>query len=81
MGITQGLLAAMVADIAPADPRGSAFGFFSLLGGLAMLVTSALAGLICDRLGAASTFHAGAALCAVALAGLAWRAVTRSAHA
>jgi len=46
MGMTQGLLAAMVADTAPADLRGTAFGFFNLLSGLAMLASSAIAGLL-----------------------------------
>jgi MFS family permease len=68
MGITQGLLATMVADTAPADLLGSAFGFFNLLGGLAMLVASALAGLLWDRLGPTFTFHAGAFFCVLALA-------------
>lgn len=70
MGLTQGLLATMVADTAPADLRGTAFGFFNLVSGLAMLLASVLAGLLWDRLGAAFTFYAGAAFCALALAGL-----------
>ncbi len=70
MGITQGLLATMVADTAPADLRGTAFGFFNLVGGGAMLIASALAGLLWDRLGAAFTFYAGAAFCGVALLAL-----------
>ena len=73
MGITQGLLATMVADNAPADLRGTAYGFFNLTSGVAMLAASAVAGLIWDQLGAASTFHAGAALCVVALIGLVGR--------
>ena len=71
MGITQGLLAAMVADTAPADLRGTAYGFFNLLGGVALLVSSALAGLLWDRLGAAFTFYAGAAFALLTLVGLA----------
>jgi MFS family permease len=71
MGMTQGLLAAMVADTAPADLRGTAYGFFNLMSGLAMLVASALAGFIWDRFGAATSFYAGAAFCLLALAGLA----------
>ncbi|MBN8765292.1 MAG: MFS transporter [Thiobacillus sp.] len=71
MGITQGLLATMVADTAPADLRGSAFGFFNLLSGLTMLIASALAGLLWDRLGAAFTFHAGALFCVLALGAIA----------
>jgi MFS family permease len=72
MGITQGLLATMVADTAPADLRGTAYGFFNLVSGLAMLIASVVAGLLWDRLGASFTFYAGAIFCAVALGGLAW---------
>ena len=73
MGITQGLLATMVADTVPADLRGTAYGFFSLASGLAMLLASVLAGMLWDRLGASFTFHAGAVFCLLALAGLGWR--------
>jgi len=72
MGMTQGLLATMVADTAPADLRGTAFGFFNLLSGLAMLLASTLAGWMWDRFGAASTFVAGAGFCVLALLAL-WR--------
>ena len=71
MGITQGLLATMVANTAPADLRGTAYGFFNLFSGVAMLLTSVLAGLLWDRLGASFTFYAGATFCVVALMGLA----------
>jgi MFS family permease len=81
MGMTQGLLATMVADTAPADLRGTAYGFFNLVSGLAMLVASVLAGLLWDRLGASFTFYAGATFCAVALVGLAWQPVMRLARA
>jgi len=70
MGMTQGLLARMVADTAPPDLRGTAFGFFNLVSGVAMLIASAVAGLLWDYLGASFTFHAGAAFCGVALLGL-----------
>jgi MFS family permease len=78
LGITQGLLATMVADTAPADLRGTAFGFFNLVSGIAMLLASAVAGLLWDRLGASATFYAGAAFCVVALGGLALQPDTRS---
>ncbi len=71
MGITQGLLATMVADCAPADLRGTAFGFFNLLGGLTMLGASVLAGLLWDSFGASFTFGAGALFCLLALAAIA----------
>lgn len=70
LGMTQGLLATMVADTAPADLRGTAYGFFNLASGLAMLIASVLAGFLWDQLGASSTFYAGAVFCAVALIGL-----------
>jgi MFS family permease len=73
MGMTQGLLAAMVADTAPADLRGTAYGFFNLMSGLAMLVASGLAGFVWDRFGAAITFYTGAGFCFLALTGLAWQ--------
>ncbi len=71
MGMTQGLLATMVAATAPADLRGTAFGFFNLVSGLALLVASVLAGLLWDQLGASFTFYAGAAFSGVALLALA----------
>lgn len=67
MGMTQGLLAAMVAHSAPADLRGTAFGFFNLVSGVALLIASVLAGWLWDRFGAATTFHAGAFFCVAAL--------------
>lgn len=70
MGITQGLLATMVADSAPADLRGTAYGFFNLVSGIAMLAASVVAGVLWDRLGASVTFYAGAAFCVIALVGL-----------
>jgi len=73
MGITQGLLSTMVADTAPVDLRGTAFGFFNLVSGLATLLASVLAGLLWDRLGASFTFMAGAAFSAIALGAVVWR--------
>jgi MFS family permease len=70
MGLTQGLLAALVADTAPAELRGTAFGFFNLLGGVAMLAASVIAGALWDRAGPEATFLAGAGFALVALAGL-----------
>lgn len=43
-GMTQGLLAAMVSDFAPEYLRGTAFGFFNLVSGLAMLAASVISG-------------------------------------
>ena len=75
MGITQGLLATMVADAAPADLRGTAFGFFNLVSGLALLVASALAGLLWDQFGAPQTFMAGAVFSAIAMLSILVRGV------
>ena len=70
LGMTQGLLATMVADAAPASLRGTAFGFFNLMSGVALLAASVLAGLLWDGLGAPATFIAGAAFCVLTLLGL-----------
>ena len=73
MGMTQGLLATMVADTAPADLRGTAFGMFNLVSGLSLLVASGLAGWLWDTRGAAATFQGGALLAILALLALALR--------
>ena len=70
MAMTQGLLATMVADTAPADLRGTAFGMFNLVSGVALLVASGLAGLLWDRLGASATFGAGMLFATLALVGV-----------
>ena len=61
MGFTQGILAAMIADVTPAELKGTAFGLFNLASGLFMLLASVIAGGLWDRYGAATTFHVGAA--------------------
>lgn len=71
MALTQGLMAKLVADRAPPDLRGSAFGMFNLAAGVAMLFASVVAGLLWDKIGANSTFLAGAGLATIALIGLA----------
>ena len=68
MGLTQGLLAALVAAAAPPDLRGSAFGVFNLVCGVALLIASALAGWLWDAYGPSVTFYTGAALTLAALA-------------
>lgn len=62
MGFTQGILAAMVADVSPAALRGTAFGIFNLVSGASMLLSSILAGWLWERYGAPVTFWASAAL-------------------
>ncbi len=70
MGFTQGLLAALVADAAPPELRGTAFGMYNLLSGVALLLASIVAGALWDTTGPAGTFLAGAALTALAFAAL-----------
>ena len=70
MGLTQGLLAALVADTAPEELRGTAFGMFNLVSGVAMLAASVVAGALWDVAGPSGTVLAGAAFSAVALAAL-----------
>lgn len=70
MGITQGLLAAMVARTAPAGLRGTGFGVFNLASGLCMLIASTLAGLLWQWAGSAATFWAGAGLASLTLLSL-----------
>ena len=67
MGLTQGLLSAMVADAAPADLRGTAFGIYSLVSGAVVLIASALAGYLWDVEGSRATFMAGAVFTALAI--------------
>jgi MFS family permease len=70
MAFTQGLLAKLVADTAPAELRGTAFGVFNLVSGGALLLASVIAGALWSIFGASATFVAGAAFAAVAALGL-----------
>ena len=70
MGLTQGLLSALVADTAPAHLRGTGFGMFSLATGIALLAASLVAGALWDWLGPSGTFLAGAGFTALALLAL-----------
>lgn len=67
MGLTQGILASLVADTAPAEFRGTAFGAFNLVSGAALLAASALAGWLWQAHGPAATFWCGAAISAISL--------------
>lgn len=62
MGFSQGLLMTLIADVAPAHLRGSAFGLFALISGVIALLGNVTAGLLWDGLGSQATFYAGAAL-------------------
>ncbi len=70
MALTQGLLSKLVADTAPAELRGTAFGVFNLVGGTALLLASVIAGELWNSFGPAATFLAGAAFAAVAAIGV-----------
>ena len=70
LGLTQGVLAAMVADAAPADQRGAAFGVFNFVSGIAALAASLVAGALWDAIGPGASFLAGAFICALGLVAL-----------
>jgi len=70
MAFTQGLLSKLVADTAPADLRGTAFGIFNIVGGVALLLASVIAGSLWSMFGASATFIAGATFAALAAMGL-----------
>ena len=70
MAITNGLLSALVADHAPPDLRGTAFGVFHLASGVFLLLASGLAGMLWSTFGPGATFAAGAVFTAIAGAGL-----------
>jgi len=70
MGLTQGLFAKLVADNAPAELRGTAFGIFNLVSGGALLLASVVAGALWAAFGAPATFLAGAAFATLAGLGL-----------
>lgn len=67
MGFSQGTLATLVADTTPADLKGTAFGVFNLVGGLALLLASVIAGWLWQAYGAAMAFYAGAVFSALSL--------------
>lgn len=70
LAFTQGLFSKLVAEVAPADLRGTAFGVFNLAGGVALLLASAIAGVLWGNFGARTTFLTGAGFAAAAAAGL-----------
>jgi MFS family permease len=70
MALTQGLLSKLVADTAPADLRGTAFGIFNLVSGGALLLASVIAGSLWNMFGASATFIVGASFAAFAAMGL-----------
>ncbi len=72
MGFSQGVLAALVADTAREDLRGTAFGVFNLVTGVGLLLASIVAGSLWNWIGAEATFLTGAGFAAVCLAALAF---------
>jgi MFS family permease len=70
MGFTQGLFATLIADTALPELRGTAFGMFNLITGLALLLASVIAGALWDAIGPQGTFLGGAAITILTLAGL-----------
>lgn len=70
MALTQGLLSKLVANTAPAELRGTAFGIFNLVSGGALLLASVIAGSLWSVFGASATFIAGASFAALAAMGL-----------
>ncbi|MFW2405526.1 MAG: MFS transporter [Gammaproteobacteria bacterium] len=78
LGLTQGVLSAMVADSAPERLRGTAFGMFNFVSGIALLLASAIAGWLWDQYGAPAPFIASAAFASLSLLGWAIRRVVSS---
>jgi MFS family permease len=70
MAFTQGLLSKIVADTAPADLRGTAFGLFNFVSGVALFLASFIAGSLWTAFGASTTFIAGASFAFLAAMGL-----------
>lgn len=67
MGFSEGILATLIADTAPAHLKGTAFGLFNLVSGACLLIASVLAGWLWQASGSQSTFTAGAVLAAASL--------------
>ena len=70
MALTQGLFSKLIADAAPGELRGTAFGVFNLVSGAALLLASGIAGALWTAIGSPATFCAGAGFAAIAAAGL-----------
>ena len=73
MGLSQGILTAFIVDEAPAELRGTVFGMYNLLSGVALLLASVIAGYLWKQHGPLWTFGAGAAFSAIALLGFVLR--------
>ncbi len=71
MALTQGLMAKLVADASPPALRGTAFGIFNMVSGVALLAASVIAGTLWSVYGPSATFLAGAGFAVAAAAGVA----------
>jgi MFS family permease len=69
-GVTEGAAKAFVADLVPAERRGTAYGYYQGVVGLALLPASLLAGWLWDKVSPATPFYLGAGLALVAMLGL-----------
>jgi len=69
-GIVEGATKAFVADMVPAERRGTAYGLFNGVIGLMALPASLIAGWLWDAVSPAATFYLGAGLAFVAMLGI-----------
>jgi MFS family permease len=69
LGLTQGILSALIADATAPHLRGTAFGVFGLISGVSILLASLLAGCLWQQFGADSAFFSGALIATVSLVG------------
>ncbi len=67
LGVSQGLLAALVAETAPSELRATGFGVFNLINGLTLLLASLVAGILWQQFGPAATFWTSGAVAATGL--------------
>jgi len=69
-GFTEGAAKAFVADMVPAERRGTAYGYYQGVVGTALLPASLVAGFLWDKVSPAATFYLGAGLAFIAMLGL-----------
>jgi len=69
-GLAEGVARAFVADLVPEERRGTAFGLFHGVVGIALLPASIIAGLLWQAVSPAAPFYFGAVLAFVAMFGL-----------
>jgi MFS family permease len=71
-GIVEGVTKAFVADLVPAERRGTAYGYYQGVIGLMLLPASVLAGWLWETVNPATPFYLGAGLAFLAMLGLLW---------